>query len=115
MIILFKPSYQLLSCKPYQFCTMKPQNSLLYSSREYTSIITSSIVREILKVFFSRIKKNYFLQDNKLVSLSKIVFYFNNTKIKGLLKLGINYKDSCNTVIEEFTNNILIPNYLKIS
>ena len=35
--------------------------------------------------------------------------------MKGLLKLGINYKDSCNTVIEEFTNNILIPNYLKIS
>ena len=79
------------------------------------SAITSSIVREILKVFFSRIKKNYFLQDNKLVSLSKIIFYFNNTKMKGLLKLGINYNDSCNIVINEFNKNIFIPNYLKIS
>ena len=35
--------------------------------------------------------------------------------MKGLLKLGINYKDSCNTVINEFNKNIFIPNYLKIS
>jgi hypothetical protein len=64
-------------------------NSLIQASREYTSTIISSIVGEILKIFFSRIKKSIFLQDDKLVSLSKIVFYFNNTKMKGLLKLGL--------------------------
>ena len=64
-------------------------NSLIQASREYTSTIISSIVGEILKIFFSRIKKSFFLQDDKLVSLSKIVFYFNNTKMKGLLKLGL--------------------------
>ena len=35
--------------------------------------------------------------------------------MKGLPKLGINYKDSYNTVIEEFTKNIFIPSYLKVS